>query len=398
MSKIYNIKGVKLGCASSNTRYGKRNDSLVIALDEKSTISGKFTSNSFKAAPIKVAMKNLKSLLPGKKVLLINAGNANAATGLKGINDVKKYCEEISSLLEINATNVIPFSTGVIGEPLPTSRYLSAFKEAIPLLNEKNWRPAALSILTTDTKPKLISKEIKIGKKKVAVTGFAKGSGMIRPDFATLLSFVFIDGKLNSNSLKKIHSNALLESFEALTVDGDTSPNDSSLLVASGNHENFIKKNSTEEKKLEKAVKEIFGELANLLAKDAEGATKKISVNVSQAKNQKQAKSVAFTVAESPLVKTAMFGNDANWGRILSAVGRDDEINDIDAVSISINGQPMVKRGNLDPKHSEKLATKAVKKKDIEIDIKLGLGKSKFKVLTSDFSEDYVLINSDYRS
>jgi len=398
MSKIHNIKGVKLGCASSNTRYGKRNDSLVITLGEKSTINGKFTSNSFKAAPIKVAMKNLKSLLPGKKALLINAGNANAATGLKGINDVKKYCKEISSLLEINATNVIPFSTGVIGEPLPASSYLNAFKEAIPLLKEKNWKPAALSILTTDTKPKLISREIKIGKKKVAITGFAKGSGMIRPDFATLLSFVFIDGKLNSNSLEKIHSNALSESFEALTVDGDTSPNDSSLLVASGNQENLVKKNSSEEKKLEEAVKEIFGELANLLAKDAEGATKKISVNVSQAKSLKQAKSVAFTVAESPLVKTAMFGNDANWGRILSAVGRDPEINDIDKVSISINGQPMVKKGNLDPKHSERLATKAVKKKDIEINIKLGLGKAHFKVLTSDFSEDYVLINSDYRS
>ena len=398
MSKIYNIKGIKLACASSNTRYGKRNDSLIITLDEKSTISGKFTSNSFKAAPIKIAKKNLTSLLPGKKALLINAGNANAATGLKGVNDVKRYCKEISSLLGINSSNVIPFSTGVIGEPFPTSQYLRAFKEAIPSLSKKNWKPAALSILTTDTKPKLISKEIKIGKTKVAITGFAKGSGMIRPDFATLLSFVFIDAKLNSESLKKIHSNALSESFEALTVDGDTSPNDSSLLVASGNKENFIKKNSTEEKKLEKSIKEIFRQLSDLLAKDAEGATKKISVNVSQAKSLKQAKSVAFTVAESPLVKTAMFGNDANWGRILSAVGRDTEVNNIEKVSISINGQPMVKRGNLDPKHSEKLATKAVKKKDIEINIKLGLGKSKFNVLTSDFSEDYVLINSEYRS
>ena len=176
MPKIYNIKGVKLGCASSNTRYGKRNDALVITLDKKSTISGKFTSNSFKAAPIKIASNNLKSLLPGKKALLINAGNANAATGIRGINDVKKYCKEIGSLLGISASNIIPFSTGVIGEPLPATKYLNAFKEAIPLLNEKSWKPAALSILTTDTKPKLISKEIKIGNKKVAITGFAKGS------------------------------------------------------------------------------------------------------------------------------------------------------------------------------------------------------------------------------
>ena len=398
MSKVYNIKDVELGCASSNTRYGKRNDSLVITLGEESIVSGKFTANSFKAAPIKIAMENFKTLIKGKKVLLINAGNANAATGSQGIKDVKNYCKEISTLLQINATNVIPFSTGVIGEPLPLKKYLSAFKKAISQLNERNWKPAALSILTTDTKAKLVSKEIKIGKKRIAITGFAKGSGMIRPDFATLLSFVFIDAKLNSTSLKKIHVKALEKSFEALTIDGDTSPNDSSLLAASGNQKNLIKKNSKDENKLEKAVKEIFEELANLLAKDAEGATKRIQINVAGAKSERQAKSVAFTVAESPLVKTAMFGNDANWGRILSAIGRDNEIDSIDKVSISINGQPMVKKGNLDPKHSETLATKAVKKKDIEINIKLGLGKAHFKVLTSDFSEDYVLINSDYRS
>ena len=398
MSKIYNIDGVKLGFASSNTRYGKRNDSVVITLGEKSNISCKFTSNSFKAAPIKVAQTNLKSSLRGEKALVINAGNANAATGLKGISNVKKYCKEISSLLKIDEHNVIPFSTGVIGEPLPTDKYLGAFKKAINTLNAKNWKPAALSILTTDTKPKLISKEIKVGRKKISVTGFAKGSGMIRPDFATLLSFVFIDGTLNSNSLERMHSNALAGSFEALTIDGDTSPNDSSVLVSSGNEKNLIKRNSAEERKLENAITDIFEELACLLAKDAEGATKKITIKVFQAKNLKQAKSVAFTVAESPLVKTAMFGNDANWGRILSAIGRDSQINNIEKVSISINGQPMVKKGNLDPRHSEKLAAKAIKKKNIEIDIKLGQGKSNFKVLTSDFSEDYVLINSDYRS
>ena len=398
MPKVCNIKDVKLGCASSNTRYGQRNDALVITLGEESVVSGKFTANSFKAAPIKVAIENFKTPLKGKKVLLINAGNANAATGSQGLKNVKDYCKKIGSLLGVKSSNVIPFSTGVIGEALPSKQYLSAFINAISQLDEKNWKPAALSILTTDTKPKLISKEIKIGKKKVAITGFAKGSGMIRPDFATLLSFVFIDAKLNASSLKRIHSKALEKSFEALTIDGDTSPNDSSLLVASGNQNNGIKKNSREENNIANAVKEIFEELANLLAQDAEGATKRIYVNVSGAKNEKQAKSVAFTVAESPLVKTAMFGNDANWGRILSAIGRDNEINDVNKVSISINGQPMVKKGNLDPKHSEKLASKAVKKKDIEINIKLGLGKSSFNVLTSDFSEDYVLINSDYRS
>ncbi|HJL95452.1 MAG: bifunctional ornithine acetyltransferase/N-acetylglutamate synthase [Gammaproteobacteria bacterium] len=398
MGKICHIEGVKLGCASSNTRYGKRNDSLVITLNKESTLSGKFTSNSFKAAPVKIAIKNLQSLIKGEKALVINAGNANAATGSKGIKDVKNYCKEIGSLLNINPSNVIPFSTGVIGEPLPADKYLSAFKKALPLLDKKNWKDAAQSILTTDTKQKLISKEIKIGKRIFSITGFAKGSGMIRPDFATLLSFVFVDAKLNSNSLEKIHSDALSQSFEALTIDGDTSPNDSSLLVATGKKDKQIKKNSNEERALKLAIKEVFEQLSQLLVQDAEGATKKVSVNVAKAKTLKQAKSVAFTVAESPLVKTALFGNDANWGRILSAIGRDSEINDVSRVSISINGQPMVKKGNLDPKHSEKSAARALKKKNIEINISLGLGKKEFKVLTSDLSEDYVLINSDYRS
>ena len=220
MPKVCNIKDVKLGCASSNTRYGQRNDALVITLGEESVVSGKFTANSFKAAPIKVAIENFKTPLKGKKVLLINAGNANAATGSQGLKDVKDYCKKIGSLLGVKSSNVIPFSTGVIGEALPSKQYLSAFINAISQLDEKNWKPAALSILTTDTKPKLISKEIKIGKKKVAITGFAKGSGMIKPDFATLLSFVFVDAKLNSSSLKRIHSKALEKSLNLLKVKG----------------------------------------------------------------------------------------------------------------------------------------------------------------------------------
>ena len=396
--KIHNIEGIEFGSASSNTRYGSRDDSLIVKLPPKSKLSGKFTSNKLRAAPVQLAIQNLLSLSKENKILLINAGNANAATGPNGLKDVKSYCSQIAKDSLIKKENIIPFSTGVIGEPLPVKSYLNAFRSAMIATEEKNWKKAASAILTTDTKPKIVSKELKVGKTAYYVTGFAKGSGMIRPDFATLLSFVFIDADISQSTLNKIHQDALSESFETITVDGDTSPNDSSLLATNGNLNKKILKGSSAESKLAKIISEVFKELSELLVEDAEGATKKITVEVSQAKNLAQAKSVAFTVAESPLVKTAMFGSDANWGRILSAVGRDKSVADIDKVEIKLNNQPLVRRGFIDSRYSEKLASKEMKKKDININISLGLGKKKFKALTSDLSEDYVLINSDYRS
>lgn len=396
--RIHKIEGICFGTASSNTRYGKKEDSLIVTLPQESILSGKFTSNKLKAAPVILAAENLLNPKKTEKILLINAGNANAATGPNGLKDVRKYCKEIALDFKTSQENVIPFSTGVIGEPLAVENYLSAFREASKGLSENKWKKAAEAILTTDTKPKIISKEVKVGKTSYFITGFAKGSGMIRPDFATLLSFVFIDAKLSQKSLNNIHSNALKVSFEAITVDGDTSPNDSSLLVANGNKEKSIKVGSLEEKRLSIAITEIFKDLAELLVEDAEGATKKIKIKVGKAKNIDQAKSVAFTIAESPLVKTAMFGSDANWGRILSAIGRNKDIDRIDKVKIQLNGEPLVKQGYIDAKYSEKRASNEMKKKEILIEVSLGLGKKDFEVMTSDLSEDYVLINSDYRS
>ena len=396
--RIHKIEGICFGTASSNTRYGKKEDSLIVTLPQESILSGKFTSNKLKAAPVILAAENLLNPKKTEKILLINAGNANAATGPNGLKDVRKYCKEIALDFKTSQENVIPFSTGVIGEPLAVENYLSAFREASKGLSENKWKKAAEAILTTDTKPKIISKEVKVGKTSYFITGFAKGSGMIRPDFATLLSFVFIDAKLSQKSLNNIHSNALKVSFEAITVDGDTSPNDSSLLVANGNKEKSIKVGSLEEKRLSIAITEIFKDLAELLVEDAEGATKKIKIKVGKAKNIDQAKSVAFTIAESPLVKTAMFGSDANWGRILSAIGRNKDIDRIDKVKIQLNGEPLVKQGYIDAKYSEKRASKEMRKKEILIEVSLGLGKKDFEVMTSDLSEDYVLINSDYRS
>ena len=398
LKRIHKIEGISFGTASSNTRYGKKEDSLIVTLPQEAILSGKFTSNKLKAAPVKLAIENLANSKKAKKVLLINAGNANAATGPNGLKDVRKYCKEIALDFKTSQENVIPFSTGVIGEPLAVENYLSAFREASKSLSENKWKKASEAILTTDTKPKIISKEVKVGKTSYFITGFAKGSGMIRPDFATLLSFVFIDAKLSQKSLNNIHSNALKVSFEAITVDGDTSPNDSSLLATNGNSTKNIKKGSAAEKKVSKIIIEIFKELSELLIEDAEGITKKVIIHVNQAKDLEQAKSVAFTIAESPLVKTAMFGSDANWGRILSAIGRNKDIDRIDKVKIQLNGEPLVRQGYIDAKYSEKRASKEMKKKEILIEVSLGLGKKDFEVMTSDLSEDYVLINSDYRS
>ena len=396
--KINNITGINMASASSNTRYGKRDDSLLVSIEKGSTISGKFTNNSFKSAPVITAKDHLEKCSGKEIVLMINAGNANAGTGKKGAKDVLSCCKSVGKEMGINPESVLPFSTGVIGEYLKTDEYIGAFIKASKRLKSNNWKQAARSILTTDTKPKLLSRMIKNGSEGIAVTGFAKGSGMIRPDFATLLSFVFIDAKINRSLLDNIHSEALSESFNRITVDGDTSPNDSSVLVASGRTKSPVKRGTAIERKIRSAVIEIYKELADALIKDAEGATKKITIKVVQAKTEKQAESVAFTVAESPLVKTAMFGNDANWGRILSAIGRSPEVNDVSKTSIHLNGVPLAKNGNLHPQHSESKASKAIMKKNLEVTIKLGLGKSTFSVITSDFSEDYLLINSDYRS
>ena len=396
--KINNITGINMASASSNTRYGKRDDSLLVSIEKGSTISGKFTNNSFKSAPVITAKAHLENCSGKEIVLMINAGNANAGTGKKGAKDVLSCCKSVGKEMGINPEFVLPFSTGVIGEYLKTDEYIGAFIKASKRLKSNNWKQAARSILTTDTKPKLLSRMIKNGSEGIAVTGFAKGSGMIRPDFATLLSFVFIDAKINRSLLDNIHSEALSESFNRITVDGDTSPNDSSVLVASGRTKSPVKRGTAIERKIRSAVIEIYKELADALIKDAEGATKKITIKVVQAKTEKQAESVAFTVAESPLVKTAMFGNDANWGRILSAIGRSPEVNDVSKTSIHLNGVPLAKNGNLHPQHSESKASKEITKKNLEVTIKLGLGKSTFSVITSDFSEDYLLINSDYRS
>tara|TARA_B100000686_G_scaffold68880_2_gene74632 strand:+ start:8484 stop:9680 length:1197 start_codon:yes stop_codon:yes gene_type:complete len=398
MAAINNIDGVQLSSSSSNSRYGDRDDSVVIKLEKEAKISCKFTSNAFQAAPVKIAKEHLKNRSNKEKILLVNAGNANAGNGKLGEKNAMLCCKEISEYSGLVQEDILPFSTGIIGEPLPTSNYIKAFKKAYTSLKPSNWRKVAKAILTTDTKIKLISKKVVIGKETINITGFAKGSGMIRPDFATLLSFIFTDADINQLLLDKLHKEALEKSFERITVDGDTSPNDSSVLVATGKSKIQIRNKSKELVKFKKELTIIFQSLAKDIIKDAEGAKKEIEIIVNKAKTKTIGKRVAFSIAHSPLVKTAMYGNDANWGRILAAVGRTNGISDISRVSIKINNSPLVKKGSRDSRHNESKASKAVMAKKIKIEVDLSEGKENFSVLTSDLTEDYVLINSDYRS
>ena len=398
MSKIKHIDGVELSSASSNTRYKNRDDVVVIKLEKGSKISAKFTNNSFLGAPVVVAKKHLQKKKNNETILLINAGNANAGNGKNGEKAYILCCKEISEIAGINTEDVLPFSTGVIGEKLESKKLLIAFKKAHQTLGSSSWVKSSKAILTTDTRPKLVSKEINIGKELINITAFAKGSGMLRPNFATLLSFVFTDVKINKNLLDKLHKEVLSESLERITIDGDTSPNDTSLLVTTCKSKKEILVNSKEERTFKKALSEIYAHLAELIIEDAEGATKKIKIRVIKAKSESLAKSVDFTVAHSPLVKTAFYGNDANWGRILAAIGRAKGVNDISKISISLNKTPLVKLGARDPKHKEHLATKAVKAKNLLIEISLNQGIYSSSVLTSDLSKRYVEINSDYRS
>ena len=398
MSKIKHIDGVELSSASSNTRYKNRDDVVVIKLEKGSKISAKFTNNSFLGAPVVVAKKHLQKKKNNETILLINAGNANAGNGKNGEKASILCCKEISEIAGINTEDVLPFSTGIIGEKLESKKLLIAFRKAHQTLDSSSWVKSSKAILTTDTRPKLVSKEINIGKELINITAFAKGSGMLRPNFATLLSFVFTDVKINKNLLDKLHKEVLSESLERITIDGDTSPNDTSLLVTTCKSKKEILFNSKEERIFKKALSEIYAHLAELIIEDAEGATKKIKIRVIKAKSESLAKSVAFTVAHSALVKTAFYGNDANWGRILAAIGRAKGVNDISKISISLNKTPLVKLGARDPKHKEHFATKAVKAKNLLIEISLNQGIYSSSVLTSDLSKRYVEINSDYRS
>ena len=390
------FKDIKIGCSSSMTKYGTRLDTAIVRLEKKAICSGLFTSNKFKSAPVEICLEKMNKSISEPKVLMVNAGNANAATGKKGKKDSEKLIEEVSSLLKISKDNILPFSTGVVGELLDTKKLSQAFKRCTEQLGENSWNDFAKAIMTTDTCHKIVKKQFSLGAQKINVIGVAKGVGMIEPNMATTLSFIFTDLKLSKIQLKKLHKEICDQTLNAISIDGDQSPSDSSIFATTCEKKNDIKKHY---KKIKNNFFDVFKELSEKLVLDGEGATKLIKIKVSGLSSHEASKKVALKVANSPLVKTAAYGEDPNWGRIITAAGNAGEREfEMKNLSLKIGGHQVLINGNLSPKYSETKGKKEFRKKIINIEIILGKSKKSALVMTSDLSPEYISINSDYRS
>ncbi|MEK9541384.1 MAG: bifunctional glutamate N-acetyltransferase/amino-acid acetyltransferase ArgJ [Gammaproteobacteria bacterium] len=390
------LKDIKIGCASSKTKYGARLDTSIVKLEKEAIWSGLFTSNKFKSAPVEICLEKINKNISEPKVLMVNAGNANAATGKKGKKDSEKLIEDVSTLLNVSKENILPFSTGVVGELLDTKKLSQAFKKCTNQLGKNSWEDFANAIMTTDTRHKVVKKEFKLGNQKINVIGVAKGVGMIEPNMATTLSFIFTDLKLSKIQLKKLHRDICDQTFNAISIDGDQSPSDSSIFATTSEIKSDFKKYH---KKIKNNFFEVFRELAEKMVLDGEGATKLIKIKVSGLSSYQASKKVALKVANSPLVKTAAYGEDPNWGRIITAAGNSDAKEfDMKNLTLKIGGHPVLVNGNLSPKYSEAKGKKEFRKKTINIEINLGKSKQSALVMTSDLSPEYISINSDYRS
>lgn len=357
-----------------------------------------FTSNAFCAAPVTVAKNHLLATSPC--YLLINAGNANAGTGDAGLHVAVDSCRAVAQVSGCETNQVLPFSTGVIGELLPVEKINAVVPELFGSLHADGWTQAAAAIMTTDTVPKLISRQAEINGEQITVTGMAKGSGMIRPDMATMLAFLATDAAVEPNLLRQCLVDAVAPSFNSITVDGDTSTNDACVLVASGHAGSMIE--SPEDPayaQLAGMVNEVCLHLARSIVLDGEGATKLIDIQVEKARSEQEARDVAYTIAHSPLVKTAMFASDPNWGRILAAVGRAGiEQLDIDAIEIYLGDVCIVADGGVASSYTEAAGQAVMDLAEIPVRVVLNRGQARTRVLTCDLSYDYVKINAEYRT
>ncbi len=393
------VAGIRLGCASLGNRAQPRNDLTLIELPDGAEVAATFTRNAFRAAPVTVAEAHLRA---GRaSYLLINAGNANAGTGPEGLEDARACCAAVARLTGCAPEQVLPFSTGVVGERLDASRFPPAIERAFAAMGADGWLDAARAIATTDTVAKGRSAEFTCGGKQCVVTGIAKGSGMIRPDMATMLAFVATDAKVSASLLNQCLRGAVDRSFNRISVDGDTSTNDACVLIATGNDDapTIESLDDADGAALTEAVVEVCTYLAQAIVRDGEGATKFITLAVTEGRSEGECADVAYTVAHSPLVKTAMFASDPNWGRILAAVGRAGIADlDLDAVSIEIGGVKVAEAGALAPGYREEDGKRVMSQEEIEVHIRLGRGSASATVWTCDLSYDYVRINAEYRT
>ncbi len=392
------IPGVKLGVARSGVRYQDRDDILLAILPAGATVAGVLTKSKTCSAPVDWCRKNLSR---GKvRAIMVNAGNANAFTGKAGDKAVEESTRAVAQALGCPRNEVFMASTGVIGQPLDWEKISATVPALIKGAKEDNWSAAAASIMTTDTFAKLATRQARIGERTVTINGFLKGSGMIAPDMATMLGFAFTDAKIPGNVLQKLLADAADKSLNCVTVDGDTSTSDTLLLVATGTarHAPIEESDDPVLVDFKRALDEVLIELAQLLARDGEGASKFITINVGGASSNGAARKIGLAVANSPLVKTAMAGEDANWGRIVMAVGKSGERADRDKLRISIGGVRITDAGQVVPNYDETPVVKHIKGTDIVIDIDLGIGRGRATVWTCDLTHGYIDINGSYRT
>jgi len=392
------ISGIRLASISAGIKKAQTDDLVLIELAKNSQCAAVFTQNKFCAAPVTLAKKHLQTKIP--RFLLINSGNANAGTGKQGMLDALESCELVAKQAGCNADEVLPFSTGVIGENLPVNKIGVALPNLLDQLSENKWINAGRGIMTTDTKLKGISRQVELQGKTITVTGLSKGAGMIQPNMATMLSYIATDAAINKDLLQECLNSAVQLSFNSITVDSDTSTNDACVLIATGQAGNdVITQNSSDEyQRLLSIVTEVCLYLAQAIIRDAEGATKFVAIKVSSAASINDARQVAYTVAHSPLVKTALFASDPNWGRILAAVGRSGVDFNIDEIQIYLNEVCIVSAGGRDTAYTEEQGQKVMNQQEITIRIELQSGDQTACIWTSDLSYDYVKINSEYRS
>ena len=398
LPEIYPVPGFRLGTACAGIKSPGRRDLVIMALAEDSGCAAVFTQNAFCAAPVTVARDHLATHSPG--YLLVNTGNANAGTGSQGIRDARHCCALLADLAGCSPQAVVPFSTGVIGEPLPVTRIADGLPEALARLSEDGWTDAAHGIMTTDTVPKLASRRLVMDGHTVTVTGMAKGAGMIRPDMATMLAFVATDAALDGDLLRACLVRAVAGSFNRTTVDGDTSTNDACILVATGRSTlPRLTQADGHYERFAASVADVCSDLAKAIVRDGEGATKFVTITVEQGATSEECLQVAYTIAHSPLVKTALFASDPNWGRILAAVGRAGlrDMN-VEGVTIYLDTVCIVRNGGRALDYTEAAGQDVLRRKEFTIRVVLGRGDCSEHVWTCDLSYDYVRINAEYRS
>ena len=399
-AQLFPVAGVRIGTAMAGVRKANRRDLVVFALDEGAAAAGVFTQNRFCAAPVQVCRDHLAASA-GMRAIVVNTGNANAGTGADGLLRARRTCSALAGLMGVQAAQVLPFSTGVIMETLPVDRIEAGLPQALAALKADGWAEAAEGIMTTDTLPKAASRRLSLGGRTVTVTGISKGAGMIRPNMATMLGFVATDAAIDPALLQPLVQRAADLSFNRITIDGDTSTNDSFVLVATGQAGNapITALDSADGQALADAVIAVAQQLAQAIVRDGEGATKFITVQVQGGRSEDECRLAAYAIAHSPLVKTAFFASDPNLGRILAAVGYAG-IADLDQglIDLFLDDVHVVEQGGRRPSYREEDGQRVMKQSEITVRVHLHRGAAETTVWTCDLSHDYVSINADYRS